>query len=158
MLTEALTLARNFGPWFGGVAVIAFLAGGGSGAWVAHRFDAAAIASAEKATVEAQGRLAEFRGALATSVAEGKAEVARIQKEAADELLARDRRVTAALDALPAAVAAIIGPQFAELRRTVDDPRFNCLRDPLPDEFLRGVRRPGGSVGAAGSDGGPPPG
>lgn len=158
MITEALTLARNFGPWFGGVALIAFLAGGVGGAWAAHKFDAAAIASAEAATVQAQARLAEFRSSLATSVAEGRAEVARIQKDAADELLERDRRVTATLDALPAKVAAIIGPQFTALRETVSDPRFNCLRDPLPAPFLDGVRRPGGSVGATDGGGSPPPG
>lgn len=158
LVGDGLTLARNFAPWFGGVAAAAALAGLAGGVYIGHRWSAAEIAHAEKAATEAQGQLAAFRGALATSIADGKAEVARIQAEAAEERRKHDAAIAADLARLPAAVAAIIAPQFAELRRTVDAPEYDCLRRPLPGAFLDGVRRPGGDLRAPGGDGGHPPG
>jgi hypothetical protein len=47
MITEALTLARNFGPWFAGVAIAAFLAGGVGGYKAGRLLSASDVHKAE---------------------------------------------------------------------------------------------------------------
>ena len=70
------------------------------------------------------------------------------QQAAADALRERDHAITSAVDAIPAEVARLIAPQFAKLRESVNEPRFDCLRISLPEPYLDGLRRPGGSAAA----------
>jgi hypothetical protein len=65
-----------------------------------------------------------------------------------DALRERDHAITSAVDAIPAEVARLVAPQFAKLRESVNEPRFDCLRISLPEPYLDGLRRPGGSAAA----------
>ena len=55
MIGDALTLARNFGPWFAGVALAAFIAGGWGGYKVGAWQYQTATLKAEKALADALG-------------------------------------------------------------------------------------------------------
>lgn len=139
MIGEAFTLARNFGPWFAGVALAAFLAGGWGGYKVgAWQYQTAAL-KAEKA-------LADFRSELATQGQAAEAEAARRQVEALQAIGARDAAVSAAIDASASRVISALAPKFEVFRNATAAPSFNCLRDPLPVDALRVFERPGGTA------------
>lgn len=137
MIAEALTLARNFGPWFGGVALAAALAAG-SGAWVLRgKIDEGRVARAEQ-------QLDAFRADLADGVAAAERHAGEVQRIAAQERRASEDRIAAAVAKIPDQVAAQLAPRFTALRRTLDAPDFACLRMPLPADALELLRRPGG--------------
>ena len=96
----------------------------------------------------AEQRLSDFRAELATQSAAIERQAADRQKAAADALRERDQAITASVDGIPAAVARLVAPQFAKLRESVNEPRFDCLRISLPEPYLDGLRRPGGSAAA----------
>jgi hypothetical protein len=123
------------------LAGIAFLAGTGAGGWAAYKIT-------ESRALTAENALANFRAELATQSAEIEREAAARQKAAADELRERDQFITASVDAIPAEVARLVAPQFAKLRESVNDTRFDCLRLPLPEPYLDGLRRAAGSAAA----------
>ena len=155
MLTEALTLGRNFGPWFAGVAIAALLAGAGGAWWLAGLYHGERVAHAQRAQERAERTLADYRAEMRTAVAEGEAAGAVRVTEALHAERECERRVAAAVGSIPAEVARILAPDLALLRSTLDDPRFGCLDLPLPDAALGVLRRPGGRAGAADGDRGP---
>ena len=140
-VSTALTWLKAFkGPCLI-LAGMAFLAGAGAATWATRAIMRGDVA-------EARQQLADFRAELATQSAKIEQEAAARQKAAADALRERDAAITASVDGIPAAVARLVAPQFAKLRESVHDTRFECLGYPLPDDFLRELRRPGGSAAA----------
>ena len=140
-LATALTWLKAFkGPCLI-LAGMAFLAGAGAATWATRAIMRGDVA-------EARQQLADFRAELATQSAKIEQEAAARQQAAADALRERDAAITASVDGIPAAVARLVAPQFAKLRESVHDTRFECLGYPLPDDFLRELRRPGGSAAA----------
>lgn len=63
MLSDLLTLGRNFGPWFAAVAVVAFMGGNWSGYTVARLVYTGRAERAERV-------LAEYKGEVAQAVAD----------------------------------------------------------------------------------------
>ena len=155
MLTEALTLARNFGPWFGGVAVAAALAGAGGAWWLSGLYHAHEVATAQRAQERAENTLAAYKAEMRTAVAEGEAKGAQRVTDALEAQRKRDAATNAAIGSIPAAVAQLIAPELATLRSALNDPRLACLNLPLPDDALRVLERPGGRAGTADGGRGP---
>jgi len=140
-LATALTWLKAFkGPCLI-LAGMAFLAGAGAATWATRAIMRGDVA-------EARQQLADFRAELATQSASIERDAAARQQAAADALRERDHAITSAVDAIPAEVARLIAPQFAKLRESVNEPRFDCLRISLPEPYLDGLRRPGGSAAA----------
>lgn len=140
-LATALTWLKAFkGPCLI-LAGMAFLAGAGAATWATRAIMRGDVA-------EARQQLADFRAELATQSAAIEREAAARQQAAADALRERDQSITAAVDGIPGEVARLIAPQFAKLRESVNEPRFDCLRISLPESYLDGLRRPGGSAAA----------
>lgn len=155
MIAEALTLAKNFAPWFGGVALAAALAAGGVTWKLADLYHGERVLTAQRAQERAEATLAAYKAEMRTAVAEGEAAGA---KRVADALAAereRNARISAAVAGIPAEVARLLAPDLATLRSTLHDPRFGCLDLPLPADALRVLERPGGRAGAADGGGGP---
>lgn len=155
MITEALTLARNFGPWFGGVALAAALAAGGVTWKLAGLYHGERVQTAQRAQERAEDTLAAYKAEMRTAVAEGEAAGAQRVAEALEADRARRDRITAAVADIPAEVARLIAPDLATLRSTLNDPRFGCLDLPAPADALRVLERPGGRAGAADGGRGP---
>ena len=140
-LATALTWLKAFkGPCLI-LAGMAFLAGAGAATWATRAIMRGDVA-------EARQQLADFRAELATQSAAIEREAATRQQAAAAALRERDQSITAAVDGIPGEVARLIAPQFAKLRESVNEPRFDCLRISLPEPYLDGLRRPGGSAAA----------
>jgi len=140
-LATALTWLKAFkGPCLI-LAGMAFLAGAGAATWATRAIMRGDVADARQ-------QLAAFRTELATQSAAIEREAAARQQAAADALRERDQSITAAVDGIPGEVARLIAPQFAKLRESVNEPRFDCLRISLPEPYLDGLRRPGGSAAA----------
>lgn len=140
-VSTALTWLKAFkGPCLI-LAGMAFLAGAGAATWATRAIMRGNVERAER-------QLADFRAELATQSASIERDAAARQQAAADALRERDHAITSAVDAIPAEVARLVAPQFAKLRESVHDTRFECLGYPLPDDFLRELRRPGGSAAA----------
>ena len=140
-LATALTWLKAFqGPCLV-LAGVTFLAGAGSATWATRAIMRGDVA-------EARLQLADFRAELATQSAAIERDAAARQQAAADALRERDQSITAAVDGIPGEVARLIAPQFAKLRESVNEPRFDCLRISLPEPYLDGLRRPGGSAAA----------
>lgn len=140
-LATALTWLKAFkGPCLI-LAGMAFLAGAGAATWATRAIMRGNVERAER-------QLADFRAELATQSAAIERDAAARQQAAADALRERDHAITSAVDAIPAEVARLVAPQFAKLRESVNEPRFDCLRISLPEPYLDGLRRPGGSAAA----------
>ena len=140
-LATALTWLKAFkGPCLI-LAGMAFLAGAGAATWATRAIMRGNVERAER-------QLADFRAELATQSASIERDAAARQQAAADALRERDHAITSAVDAIPAEVARLVAPQFAKLRESVNEPRFDCLRISLPEPYLDGLRRPGGSAAA----------
>ena len=140
-VATALSWLGNFkGPCLI-LAIVSALAGAGAATWATRAIMRGDVA-------EARQQLSDFRAELATQSIKIEQEAAARQKAAADALRERDAAITASVDGIPAAVARLVAPQFAKLRESVHDTRFECLGYPLPDDFLRELRRPGGSAAA----------
>lgn len=140
-LATALTWLKAFkGPCLI-LAGMAFLAGAGAATWATRAIMRGDVAQAEK-------HLSDFRAELAAQSVDTERKAADRQRAVTEALRARDQAITASVDGIPAAVARLVAPQFAKLRESVHDTRFECLGYPLPDDFLRELRRPGGSAAA----------
>lgn len=140
-LATSLTWLRAFkGPCLI-LAAVALVTGGTLGSCVTKRLT-------DRAALTAQKALSDTRAELATQAAAAEAVAAELRQNALQAIRERDHQITAAVDGIPAAVARLVAPQFAKLRESVNDTRFDCLRQPLPDDFLRELRRPGGSAAA----------
>ena len=140
-VSTALTWLKAFkGPCLI-LAGMAFLAGAGAATWATRAIMRGKVERAER-------QLADFRAELATQSASIERDAAARQQAAADALRERDHAITSAVDAIPAEVARLVAPQFAKLRESVNEPRFDCLRISLPEPYLDGLRRPGGSAAA----------
>lgn len=140
-VSTALTWLKAFkGPCLI-LAGMAFLAGAGAATWATRAIMRGNVERAER-------QLADFRAELATQSAAIERDAAARQQAAADALRERDHAITSAVDAIPAEVARLVAPQFAKLRESVNEPRFDCLRISLPEPYLDGLRRPGGSAAA----------
>ena len=140
-VSTALTWLKAFkGPCLI-LAAVAFLGGAGAATWATRAIMRGDVA-------EARQQLADFRAELATQSASIERQAAERQQAAADALRERDQSITSAVDAIPAEVARLVAPQFARLRESVNDTRFDCLRLSLPEPYLDGLRRPGGSAAA----------
>lgn len=138
-VATALSWLGNFkGPCLI-LAIVSALAGAGAATWATRAIMRGDVA-------EARQQLSDFRAELATQSIKIEQEAAARQKAAADALRERDAAITASVDGIPAAVARLVAPQFAKLRASVADTRFDCLRQPLPEPYLEGLRRPGGSA------------
>jgi len=139
-IANGLSFVRNFvGPclW---VLLAGFIAGGTSGGWLAWKLQDGRVARAETA-------LAQFEKKIATATAATEILARQRQQEADAALRQRDQEVTAAVDAIPAEVAKLVAPQFAALRSQINAPIYDCIRTvPLPEPYLDGLRRPGGTV------------
>ena len=141
LVSTALTWLKAFkGPCLI-LAGVAFLGGAGLATWATRAIMRGDVARAEK-------QLSDFRAELATQSASIERQAAERQQAAADALRERDQSITSAVDAIPAEVARLVAPQFARLRESVNDTRFDCLRLSLPEPYLDGLRRPGGSAAA----------
>lgn len=138
-----LTFAANFWPWLLG----AFLLGAGVAGWGGFTV-ARWIYQGE--ALRAQRNLAEFDASLAKATANGERRAAERQAEAIAAINARNRAVDETLANIPYQVAAMMAPKIAALRETLNDPKFNCLREPLPAPALRVLERPGGVAPQAG--------
>lgn len=139
ILATGLTWLRAFkGPCLA-LSLAGLLAGSAAGGWLAWKIQAGRVARAEAA-------LAGLRADIAEQTAALRADAARRQAEADAKLRERDQAVTAAVDSIPAEVAKLLRPQYAELRGLVNEARYDCLRDPLPDAYLERLRRPAGSA------------
>lgn len=140
-VSTALTWLKAFkGPCLI-LAGMAFLAGAGAATWATRAIMRGNVERAER-------QLADFRAELATQSASIERDAAARQQAAADALRERDHAITSAVDSIPAEVARLVAPQFAKLRESVNEPRFDCLRISLPEPYLDGLRRPGGSAAA----------
>jgi len=140
-VSTALTWLKAFkGPCLI-LAAVAFLGGAGAATWATRAIMRGNVERAER-------QLADFRAELATQSASIERDAAARQQAAADALRERDHAITSAVDAIPAEVARLVAPQFAKLRESVNEPRFDCLRISLPEPYLDGLRRPGGSAAA----------
>lgn len=149
LIADGLTLARNFSPWFAGVAAVSLLTGIGLGAYGGIRWQAGQVAQAERRADQAKAALDAYRASVETAVAEGQAAGAYRVAQALHEQAERDRRVSAAVAMIPTEVARLLAPDLVSLRRSLDDPRLACLDEPLPPAALRLLERPGGRAGAA---------
>ena len=140
-VATALSWLGNFkGPCLI-LAIVSALAGAGAATWATRAIMRGDVA-------EARQQLAAFRAELATQSAAIERQAAERQQAAADALRERDQSITSTVDAIPAEVARLVAPQFARLRESVNDTRFDCLRLSLPEPYLDGLRRPGGSAAA----------
>jgi hypothetical protein len=138
-VANGLTFLKAFAGPLAAIAVVALLVGAGVGAAAATKWTESRALKAEKA-------LSDFRAELATATAEAERKAGERQAQAAADRAEHDRTVTRAVDNIPARVAAIIAPQFAAIRRDLDDPQWNCLRVPLPGTTLERLSRPGGTA------------
>lgn len=111
--------------------------GAGVGAYAMRHWDRGEIAQADT-------RLAHFKEELATGRAETLAQINTLQMDNQRMLRERDQMLTELMNGLPAAVAQRVQPEFVKLRGMINAPQFDCLRQPLPDEYLRMLARPSG--------------
>lgn len=137
MISEALTLGRNFGPWFLGVLLAGFLAGSYAG-YQGGRLIYQGRAQRSESALQA------FRAELATQVASGEISAQQRQAEALDAITARNDAVTTAVSQIAPQVLAAIQPQLAKFREATHAPAYDCLRTPLPIDALGVFQRPGG--------------
>lgn len=141
ILATGLTWLRAFSGPCAVLAAVALVTGGTLGSCVTKRLT-------DRAALTAQKALSDTRAELATQAAAAEAVASELRQNALQAIRERDHQITSAVDGIPAAVARLVAPQFAKLRESVNDTRFDCLRQPLPDDFLRELRRPGGSAAA----------
>jgi len=137
LISEALTLGRNFGPWFLGVLLAGFLAGSYAG-YQGGRLIYQGRAQRSESALQA------FRAELATQVASGEISAQKRQAEALDAITVHNDALTAAVSQIAPKVLAALQPQFDRFRSATRDPSYDCLRIPLPSDALGVFQRPGG--------------
>lgn len=139
-VAEGLTLAKNFGPWFGGLAIIAFVAGVVAGGFGSKLFYQGRALTAER-------NLAQFESRLSAETAAAEQRAGQRQLEALQIVLDDNEKKTRAINEIPERVAKLIGPTLIELRKDLNAPEYDCLRTvPLPDAALERLSRPGGAA------------
>jgi hypothetical protein len=148
MIATVLTLARNFGPWFAGVALIAFLAGSAAGFKGGRMWSADDVADAERAQHKAETTLTDFKASFAAATAEGERLAAERVAAATKTQAVRDARVEAAIASIPTRIAAQWRTDMTAFQESLHDPQYQCLDLPLPAPSLRLLERPGGRVAA----------
>lgn len=141
LFATSLTWLRAFSGPCAVLAAVALVTGGTLGSCVTKRLT-------DRRALVAERALSDVRAEIATQAAATEERAAQLRENALYAIRERDREITSAVDGIPAAVARLVAPQFAKLRESVNDTRFDCLRQPLPDDFLRELRRPGGSAAA----------
>ena len=107
----------------------------GCGAYGMRHWDRGEIARSDL-------RLTQFQREMATGRAETLAQINTLQLDNQRMLRERDQALTRMMDQLPAAVAKQVAPEFVKLRGLINAPQYDCLRQPLPDEYLRMLQRP----------------
>ena len=137
MISEALTLGRNFGPWFLGVLLAGFLAGSYAG------YQGGRLVYQGRAE-RSESALQAFRAELATQVASGEISANRRQAEALDAITARNDAVATAVAQIAPQVLAALQPKLEQFREATNAPAYDCLRMPLPSDALGVFSRPGG--------------
>ena len=137
MISEALTLGRNFGPWFLGVLLAGFLAGSCAG------YQGGRLVYQGRAQ-RSESALQAFRAELATQVASGEISANRRQAEALDAITVHNDALTAAVSQIAPQVLAALQPKLEQFRRATNAPAYDCLRMPLPVDALGVFQRPGG--------------
>lgn len=145
MFKVGLTLLKNFGPWFIGTLIVGLLLGGGVSSCVTKRLT-------ESKALRLEADLATYKQQAAAKQLQLQVDAERLRKAAADAIAERDRAVTVLVDEIPKTVADTMRPQFAALRRLLDAPEYECLRRPLPAEYIDRLRRVEGSGLGAGPD------
>lgn len=141
-LATSLTWLRAFkGPCLI-LAAVALVTGGTLGSCVTKRLT-------DRAALTAQKALSDTRAELATQAAAAEAVAAELRQNALQAIRERDHQITSAVDGIPAKVAQLVAPKFAQLRSALNDPAYDCIRTvALPESVLRELRRPGGSAAA----------
>lgn len=129
-------------PWFTGVAVAAFLLGASLSFVVTKRLTDGRALRAEMALSNVRAEMAEQRSATLDRARQIEADGWRVIRE-------RDSDIMAAIDAIPGLVDKQTARRFASLREAISAPDYDCMRMPLPDDYLRGLRQPAGSAAAA---------
>jgi hypothetical protein len=137
VISEALTLGRNFGPWFLGALLAGFLSGSYAG-YQGGRLIYQGRAQRSESALQA------FRVELATQVASGEISAQKRQAEALDAITVHNDALTAAVSQIAPQVLAAIQPQLAKFREATHAPAYDCLRIPLPVDALGVFQRPGG--------------
>lgn len=154
-IATALTLARNFGPWFAGVALVAFLAGGAAGFKGGRMWSADDVREAEAAQHVAETSLTTFKKDLADAKVSVLTEQQRLQG--------------VATDATAAAIARGVEQLTGEIRASSDrsaidtlnrniltlqkDANYACRDLPLPAFYLDSLRIPRDQAGATTGNG-----
>lgn len=137
----ATTMAVNFWPWLLGAALVG--AGTvGYGTFMVTR------AFYQRDALQARLDLSNFRGELARSVADGKTRGIQQLEAAHADMAAWGARIEQYMDRGFSAVRAGLAADNEKLRGLISDPKYDCLRVPLPADYLRLLSRPGGSVPA----------
>lgn len=142
ILATGLTWLRAFqGPCLI-LAAVALVTGGTLGSCVTKRMTESRALRAEKA-------VATLTADMATQTAAAEAEASVLRDNAFRAIRERDQAITTAVDGIPARVAQLVAPKFAQLRSALNDPAYDCIRTvALPESVLRELRRPGGSAAA----------
>lgn len=138
---SGLTVAVNFWPWL----LAAFLIGGALAGAGAYKVTQAYYRSE---AAEARAQLARFEAAIAASAAETQELARRLEHEA---MLRERARQDAIMSAITAGWQQVLGQVRRDnllLREAINAPEFDCLRVPLPADYLRVLTRPGGAVPA----------
>ena len=112
----------------------------GVGAFGMRHWDRGEIAASD-------AKLLKFREEMATGRAETLAQINTLQLDNQRMLRERDETLTRVMDQLPAAIARQVAPEFVKLRGLINAPQYDCLRQPLPADYLRMLQRP--EAGAA---------
>lgn len=121
-------------PWIGGALMFAL------GFQLAQRI------YAPKAR-EAELRLELFTSTQEALAARGKLEAEVLRREASAELAAQTSAIHESLTTGLRALQRRIALNNMDLRESINATRYDCLRsEPLPDDYLRMLARPGGAV------------
>lgn len=152
----AKTFLKNFSIPCVWVAVIAATPAGVIAWKVKGRLDRGDIEEARADKLKAQLALSDFTGQLAANAAAGQEQARKDQEAARDAMDAGQRRIEGLLTSGFAAVRSQAAVDNAKLRGLISAPEYDCLRSPLPDDYLRMLRRPGGTVPSGGGEGASP--
>ena len=139
LFATSLTWLRAFSGPCAVLAVVALVAGGTLGSCVTKRLT-------DRRALVAERALSDVRAEMATQAAAAEERAAQLRENALYAIRERDHQITSAVDGIPGKVDQLVARRFAKMQESVNDTRFDCLRLPLPDSYLRELRRPGGSA------------
>lgn len=142
ILATGLTWLRAFSGPCAVLAAVALVTGGTLGSCVTKRLT-------DRRALVAERALSDVRAEIATQAAATEERAAQLRENALYAIRERDHQITSAVDGIPAKVAQLVAPKFAQLRSALNDPAYDCIRTvALPESVLRELRRPGGSAAA----------